>query len=35
MCHTAYAALTLRDRCGTQLPGFDKAHAVKPPTRKR
>ncbi|MGN6740557.1 hypothetical protein [Dyella sp.] len=33
--HGVRYALTLHDRYGTRLLGFDNAHAVKPPKRKR
>ena len=33
--HGVRHALTLHDRYGTRLLGFDNAHAVKPPKRKR
>jgi len=33
--HGIRYALTLHDRHGTRLLGFDNAHAVKPPKRKR
>lgn len=33
--HGIRYALTLHDRYGTRLLGFDNAHAVKPPKRKR
>jgi hypothetical protein len=33
--HGIRHALTLHDRYGTRLLGFDNAHAVKPPKRKR
>jgi hypothetical protein len=33
--HGIRYALTLHDRYGTRLLGFDNAHGVKPPKRKR
>lgn len=33
--HGIRYALTLHDRYGTRLLGYDNAHAVKPPKRKR
>lgn len=33
--HGVRYALTLHDRYGTRLLGFDNAHAVKPPKRKQ
>ena len=33
--HGIRYALTLHDRHGTRLLGFDNAHAVRPPKRKR
>lgn len=33
--HGIRYALTLHDRYGTRLLGYDNAHAVKPPRRKR
>ena len=33
--HGIRYALTLHDRYGTRLLGFDNAHAVRPPKRKR
>lgn len=33
--HGVRYALTLHDRYGSRLLGFDNAHAVKPPKRKR
>jgi hypothetical protein len=33
--HGIRYALTLHDRYGTRLLGFDNAHAVKPPKRRR
>lgn len=33
--HGVRYALTLHDRYGTRLLGFDNAHAIKPPKRKR
>lgn len=33
--HGICYALTLHDRYGTRLLGYDNAHAVKPPKRKR
>lgn len=33
--HGVRYALTLHDRYGTRLLGYDNAHAVKPPKRKR